>query len=229
MYIYIYAYKYVYVWPALPQGWGTVAQDFGHQFLGTLKNCWNFGCCDRSKVHHTFSAFWLWSSVVSVLISVTTDMSPTGDLLVTSIFLGEVSSRACSGALKCCTGMAQSWGQHTLWGNNYIMISIVNDISSCLQCLFSFTFYVLWRRQILAPRQAGQGSCGLMDKALLVAILAHDSAKYGGSNPPRIVTDIFWWLFFIASTYHWEYPSSCNHWVCWWSGLQLSMPCSACG
>ena len=30
---------------------------------------------------HTFSAFWLWSSVVSVLISVTTDMSPTGQLL----------------------------------------------------------------------------------------------------------------------------------------------------
>ena len=35
---------------------------------------------------HTFSAFWLRSSVVSVLISVTTDMSPTGDLLVTLIF-----------------------------------------------------------------------------------------------------------------------------------------------
>ncbi len=32
------------------------------------------------------------SSVVFVLISVTTDMSPTGDLLVTSIFAGEVSS-----------------------------------------------------------------------------------------------------------------------------------------
>ena len=37
--------------------------------------------------------------VVSVLISVTTDMSPTGDLLVTSILAGEVSSRACSGSL----------------------------------------------------------------------------------------------------------------------------------
>ena len=36
---------------------------------------------------HTFSAFWLWSSVVSVLISVTTDKSPTGDLLVTLIFI----------------------------------------------------------------------------------------------------------------------------------------------
>ena len=45
-------------------------------------------------------------------------MSPTGDLLVTSIFSGEVSSRACSGALECCTGIAQSWGQHTLWGNS---------------------------------------------------------------------------------------------------------------
>ena len=28
--------------------------------------------------------------IVSVLISVTTDMSPTGDLLVTSVFAGEV-------------------------------------------------------------------------------------------------------------------------------------------
>ncbi len=45
---------------------------------------------------HTFSAFWLWSSVVSVLISVTTDMFPTGNLLVTLIFSGEVSIWACS-------------------------------------------------------------------------------------------------------------------------------------
>ena len=40
----------------------------------------------------SYSAFWLWSSVVSVLISVTTDISPTGDLLDMSIFAGEVSS-----------------------------------------------------------------------------------------------------------------------------------------
>ena len=60
------------------------------------------------------------SSVVSVLISVTTDMSPTGDLLVTSIFAGEVSSRACSGAFMCCAGMALSQWQHTLWGNRKI-------------------------------------------------------------------------------------------------------------
>ena len=72
---------------------------------------------------HTFSAFWL-SSVVSVLISVTTDMSPTGDLLVTSIFAGEVSSRACSGAFMCCAGMALSQWQHTLWGNRKIYIYI---------------------------------------------------------------------------------------------------------
>ena len=73
---------------------------------------------------YTFSAVWLWSSVVSVLISVTTDMSPTGDLLVTSIFAGEVSSRACSGACKCCAGMALSQWQHTLWGNRKIYIYI---------------------------------------------------------------------------------------------------------
>ena len=72
---------------------------------------------------HTFSAIWL-SSVVSILISVTTDMSPTGDLLVTSIFAGEVSSRACSGAFLCCAGMALSQWQHTLWGNRKIYIYI---------------------------------------------------------------------------------------------------------
>ena len=37
----------------------------------------------------TVSAFWLWPSVVSLFISVTSDMSPTGDLLVASIFAGE--------------------------------------------------------------------------------------------------------------------------------------------
>ena len=36
---------------------------------------------------YTFSSFWLRSSVVSVLISVTTDMSPTGDMLVIFILL----------------------------------------------------------------------------------------------------------------------------------------------
>ena len=36
---------------------------------------------------HTFSTFWLWPSVVSLFINVTTDMSPTGDLLVASIFV----------------------------------------------------------------------------------------------------------------------------------------------
>ena len=41
-------------------------------------------------------------------------MSPTGDLLVT-IFAGEVSSRACSGAFMCCAGMALSQWQHTPW------------------------------------------------------------------------------------------------------------------
>jgi hypothetical protein len=41
------------------------------------------------SVLHTFSAFRLRSSVVSVLVSVTTDMSPTGDLLVAFICLRE--------------------------------------------------------------------------------------------------------------------------------------------
>ena len=52
---------------------------------------WHIGwpICSLLLNAHTFSAFWLWSSVVSVLISVTADMSPTGDLHVTTIFLGE--------------------------------------------------------------------------------------------------------------------------------------------
>ena len=33
-------------------------------------------------------------------------------------FVGEMSPRVHSGTLKCCTGMAQSRGQHTLRGNN---------------------------------------------------------------------------------------------------------------
>ena len=40
----------------------------------------------RREWQQTFFAFWLCSSDVSVLISVTTDMSPAGDLLVTTIF-----------------------------------------------------------------------------------------------------------------------------------------------
>ena len=46
----------------------------------------------RREWQQTFFAFWLCSSDVSVLISVTTDMSPAGDLLFTCIFVGEVPS-----------------------------------------------------------------------------------------------------------------------------------------
>jgi hypothetical protein len=42
-----------------------------------LRTCW-----------HTFSAFWLRSSVVSVLISMTTDMLPIGSKSVIQFFLG---------------------------------------------------------------------------------------------------------------------------------------------
>ena len=41
------------------------------------------GAAGAAQTRPTFSAFWLGSSVVSVLISVTTDMSPTGNLIVT--------------------------------------------------------------------------------------------------------------------------------------------------
>ena len=45
-------------------------------------------------------------------------MSPTGDLLVTLIFFGEMYSWACSESLMCCTSMAHCWAQHTHMGNN---------------------------------------------------------------------------------------------------------------
>jgi len=66
---------------------------------------------------HTFSAVWLCSSVVSVLISVTTDMSPTGDSHVTTIFCGEMFPRACSGTLKRRAGTARCQVRRALWGN----------------------------------------------------------------------------------------------------------------
>ena len=47
-------------------------------------------------------------------------MSPTRDLLVTSIFAGEVSSQDYSGAFMCCAGMALKQWQHTLWGNTEV-------------------------------------------------------------------------------------------------------------
>ena len=55
-------------------------------FLPTIWVIRMWDALDTSNKVHTFSAFWLWSSVVSVLISVTTDISPTGELLVTPIF-----------------------------------------------------------------------------------------------------------------------------------------------
>ena len=45
-------------------------------------------------------------------------MSPTGDLHVTFIFLGEVPFWACSEVLACCTSIARRWEQHTLLGNH---------------------------------------------------------------------------------------------------------------
>ena len=72
----------------------------------------------------------------------TTDIPPTGGLLVTSIFLGAVSSRACSGACKCCTGMAQSQGQHTLWGNSSFFASFLPCVC-LLACLCFGTLLVL--------------------------------------------------------------------------------------
>ena len=52
-----------------------------------VENCGNGTALSQpfTLSSHTFSAFWLWSSVVSVLISVTRNMFPTGDLLACHI------------------------------------------------------------------------------------------------------------------------------------------------
>ena len=73
----------------------------------------------------------------------TTDIPPTGGLLVTSIFLGAVSSRACSGACKCCTGMAQSQGQHTLWGNSSYSCHLPGML--LLACLVGLVGFDGWK------------------------------------------------------------------------------------
>ena len=56
--------------------------------------------------------------VVCFLISVTTDMPPTGGLLVTSIFERGVCPVACPGSLLRSVGTAQRRQLRTLWGNN---------------------------------------------------------------------------------------------------------------
>ena len=105
------------------------------------KRCCAF--CEKSRhasstmYNYTLSAFWLWSSVVSVLISVTTDMSPTGDLLVTYIFRWEILLVACPSTLMCRTGMAQSRWQHTLRGNNLAdQLPWESVCASVLCCVF---------------------------------------------------------------------------------------------
>ena len=54
-------------------------------------SCWSeslFTIWNPQLYLHTFSAFWLWSSVVSVLISVKTDMSASQTNLFTKFFAG---------------------------------------------------------------------------------------------------------------------------------------------
>ena len=67
---------------------------------------------------HTFSAFWLCSSVIPVRISVTADMSPTEDLHVTMIFLRAdviLSLLKCSGMLPWPGTLPGA--AHPLWVN----------------------------------------------------------------------------------------------------------------
>lgn len=63
------------------------------------------------QASHTFSAFWLRSSVVSVLISVKTGISPTGETFSQQFFWGGGVKWACSSLLPklprpCITAMS---------------------------------------------------------------------------------------------------------------------------
>ena len=57
---------------------------------------------------HTFSAFWLRSSVVSVLISVKTGIFSTEKQFSHQFLLGAVARRACSPLRQSCLGLALS-------------------------------------------------------------------------------------------------------------------------
>ena len=73
----------------------TPAKQFAHSQLPAQGLKLLFVCLvlwSPPDAEHSFSAFWLCSCVVSVLISVTADMSPIGDLHVAAIFLwGDVA------------------------------------------------------------------------------------------------------------------------------------------
>ena len=76
-----------------------------------------------TQLLHTFSTFWLWSRVVPVLISVTTDMAPTGGLLVTWIF---------------------RWGDldlSLLWRSHVLHISVANEL---LFCVWIIAWWIDW-------------------------------------------------------------------------------------
>ena len=77
-------------------------------------------------------------------------MSPTGDLLFTSIFAGEVSSWACSGAFMCSAGMALSQWQHTLWGNRKLGKEC--NSKRCGQCKFEAEGHVSKQEQRCVAR-----------------------------------------------------------------------------
>ena len=76
-----------------------------------VENCGNGTALSQpfTLSSHTFSAFWLWfDQVLYLFLSVWQEICFQLEtyLLVTSIFVREVSSWACCEAFMCCSGMA---------------------------------------------------------------------------------------------------------------------------
>ena len=93
---------------------------------------------DNSKWTHADESLCMPSR--SVLISVTTDMSSTGGLLVTWCFRQEAACWACPEHLKCCASIAHCHEQHTQsWVTNVLsvtMCSMITKVKHFTQCKF---------------------------------------------------------------------------------------------
>ena len=100
---------------------------------------------------HTFSAFWLRSSVVSVLISVKTDMTPCGSHLFTEFLAGLPACVACDTLGKCrlcCSLTHQMANPFTL-----VMYSFADKKRSVATCLIPY--WGLWDRSGKERRRNG--------------------------------------------------------------------------
>ena len=114
-------------------------------------------------------------------------MSPTGDLLVTSVFAGEVSSSACLGAFMCCAGMALRQWQQTLWGNCWIYLCYMGGTLETLAIRPAATAFPTPQIQMLwlpppCPSQRSLHSAPIFRLLLAVAVKHSPKCRHQTSN-----------------------------------------------